>query len=74
MEKCIEARELIIALPEGLYHYEHDYLIKHFATDFKKKYGPYLATKKIGKNNPVEEQIKADNEVRQKTGLLTWQL
>lgn len=36
--KCIEARELIIALPEGLYHYEHDYLIKHFATDFKKKY------------------------------------
>ena len=25
--KCIEARELIIALPEGLYHYEHDYLI-----------------------------------------------
>lgn len=37
--KCIEARELIIALPEALYHYEHDYLIKHFATDFKKKYG-----------------------------------
>ncbi len=37
--KCIEARELIIALPEGLYHYEHDYLIKHFATNFKKKYG-----------------------------------
>lgn len=37
--KCIEARKLIIALPEGLYHYEHDYLIKHFATDFKKKYG-----------------------------------
>lgn len=37
--KCIEARELIIALPEGLYHYEHDYLIKHFAMDFKKKYG-----------------------------------
>ena len=33
------ARELIIALPEGLYHYEHDYLIKYFATDFKKKYG-----------------------------------
>lgn len=39
MGKCIEARELIIALPEGLYHYEHDYLIKHFAMDFKKKYG-----------------------------------
>lgn len=29
------------------------------------KNSPYLATKKIGKNNPVEEQIKADNEVRQ---------
>lgn len=28
------------------------------------KNSPYLATKKIGKNNPVEEQIKADNEVR----------
>lgn len=29
------------------------------------KNSPYLATKKIGKNNPMEEQIKADNEVRQ---------
>ena len=28
------------------------------------KNGLYLATKKIGKNNPKEEQIKADNEVR----------
>ena len=28
------------------------------------KNSPYLATKKIGKNNPMEEQIKADNEVR----------
>lgn len=37
--KCIESRKLIITLPEGLYHYEHDYLIKHFAMDFKKKYG-----------------------------------
>lgn len=27
--------------------------------------GPYLATKKIGKNNPMVEQIKADNEARQ---------
>lgn len=27
--------------------------------------GPYLATKKIGKNNPMAEQIKADNEARQ---------
>lgn len=28
------------------------------------KNGLYLATKKIGKNNPKSEQIKADNEVR----------
>lgn len=27
--------------------------------------GPYLATKKIGKNNPKAEEIQADNEVRQ---------
>lgn len=27
--------------------------------------GPYLATKKIGKNNPKAEEIKADNEARQ---------
>ena len=27
--------------------------------------GPYLATKKIGKNNPMEDEIRADNQVRQ---------
>lgn len=27
--------------------------------------GPYLATKKIGKNNPREEEIRSDNELRQ---------
>lgn len=26
--------------------------------------GPYLATKKVGKNNPKAEEIKADNEMR----------
>ena len=25
---------------------------------------PYLATKKVGKNNPKAEAIKADNEIR----------
>jgi hypothetical protein len=30
------------------------------------KYGLYLATKKIGKNNPKAEQIKTDNEIRMK--------
>ena len=29
------------------------------------KGGPYLATKKIGKNNPKEEKIRADNYFRQ---------
>ena len=28
------------------------------------KNGPYLATKKVGKNNPKAEVIKADNEIR----------
>ena len=28
------------------------------------KNGPYLATKKVGKNNPKAEAIKADNEIR----------
>ena len=28
------------------------------------KNGPYLATKKVGKNNPKTEEIKADNEIR----------
>ncbi len=26
--------------------------------------GPYLATRKVGKNNPKAEEIKADNEIR----------
>ncbi|MFI3211734.1 MAG: MobA/MobL family protein [Eubacteriales bacterium] len=30
------------------------------------KDSPYLATKKIGKNNPKAEEIKVDNEIRQK--------
>ena len=28
------------------------------------KNGPYLATRKVGKNNPKAEKIKADNEIR----------
>ena len=27
--------------------------------------GPYLATKKIGKNNPRENEIRSDNQLRQ---------
>lgn len=32
--------------------------------DIFDKNGPYLATKKIGKNNPKTKQIRADNEIR----------
>lgn len=44
--------------------------INTFVSDEKKKltvfdkHSPYLATKKIGKNNPKEEQIKTDNWAR----------
>ena len=37
--KCIEARELMIALPESFIHYEHDYLLKRMVDEFKKRYG-----------------------------------
>ena len=33
--KCIEARELIIALPESFVHYEPAYLLKRFTDHFK---------------------------------------
>lgn len=36
--KCIEARELIIALPESFVHYELEYLLKRFTDHFKQKY------------------------------------
>lgn len=36
--KCIEARELIIALPESFVHYEPEYLLKRFTDRFKQKY------------------------------------
>lgn len=146
--KCIEARELIIALPESLYEQGMpDILLKSFTNKFKEKYGvecvaalhynkrmtnfhihlifserqlleepivktatrnlftskntrfkqedflnevklfytrminrwvtdekdkltvfdrngPYLATKKVGKNNPKAEQIEQDNKLR----------
>ena len=37
--KCIEARELMIALPESFINYEHDYLLKKMVDKFKEKYG-----------------------------------
>ena len=36
---CIEARELIIALPESFVDYEPDKLLKLFTEHFKQKYG-----------------------------------
>ena len=37
--KCIEARELMIALPESFIYYDHDYLLKKMVDEFKEKYG-----------------------------------
>jgi len=37
--KCIEARELMIALPESFINYDHDDLLKRMVDAFKKKYG-----------------------------------
>ncbi len=37
--KCIEARELIIALPEGFVEYPPDILLKLFTEHFKQNYG-----------------------------------
>lgn len=37
--KCIEARELMIALPENFIHYDHDYLLKRMVDAFKQRYG-----------------------------------
>ena len=37
--KCIEARELIIALPEDLVQYEPEYVLEQFTGHFKIKYG-----------------------------------
>jgi hypothetical protein len=37
--KCIEARELMIALPESFISYDYDYLLKRMVDKFKEKYG-----------------------------------
>ena len=37
--KCIEARELIIALPESMVEYQPDMLLKLFTDAFKQEYG-----------------------------------
>lgn len=37
--QCIEARELIIALPKSMFYYDHDELLKFFVDKFKEKYG-----------------------------------
>ena len=45
-------------------------MINHWVTDEKDRFtvfdrnGPYLATKKIGRNNPKAEQIEQDNKLR----------
>ena len=42
--KCIEARELIIMLPPGLIHYDHDTLLKYFTAKFVERYGVAVAS------------------------------
>ena len=37
--KCIEARELVIALPKSLQQFNPNELLKYFTEEFKKKYG-----------------------------------
>ena len=37
--QCIEAREFIVALPKGLYYYDHDELLRFFVDNFREKYG-----------------------------------
>ena len=37
--KCIEARELVIALPKSLQRFNPNELLKYFTEEFKKKYG-----------------------------------
>ncbi len=37
--KCIEARELMVALPESFINYDHDYLLKKMEDEFEEKYG-----------------------------------
>ena len=42
--KCIEARGLIIMLPPGLIHYDHDTLLKYFTAKFVERYGVAVAS------------------------------
>ena len=42
--RCIEARELIIMLPPGLIHYDHDTLLKYFTAKFVERYGVAVAS------------------------------
>ena len=37
--KCIEARELMVALPESFINHDHDYLLKTMVDGFKERYG-----------------------------------
>ena len=39
-----EARELIIMLPPGLIHYDHDTLLKYFTAKFVERYGVAVAS------------------------------
>ena len=46
--KCIEARELMIALPESFINYDHDHLLKKMVDEFKKRLNVRASSKAAG--------------------------
>ena len=70
--KCIEARELIIALPEGLQKQEPNALLQHFTESFHKQYG-VQCTAALHHNKTMTNchihLVFADRDLLDKTGV-----
>ena len=62
---AVDEKKEMIAMPKVFFTNEINQLVLHEEDRLKvfDKNSPYLATKKIGKNNPMEEQIKADKSI-----------
>ncbi len=72
--KCIEARELIIALPESLQRHDPDILLQLFVETFRKQYGMQCAAAlhhNKAKTNYHIHLVFADREVLEKTEVKT---
>ena len=68
--KCIEARELIIALPESLQAYDPKLILQYFTESFRQKYGVQCAAAlhhNKTKTNYHIHLIFADRDVLEKT-------